>query len=179
MAIWTFFSQVVKVDLLRRRGHKWKNTKVLRPWVFPLECWVIFWGHVFGRFIQEVMIVKPTINHPAMWGWKTCHQPMLWSCADTVVPRVSNLMMKYDKSMPEESGVVSDLQLMVVLISTSYKFITHLCILFGGKENPSKALFPRIREEEEISVVLTLQTWLLLFLHVLVEVLAYFCEGGS
>ena len=46
------FLQVVKVDLLRRRGHKWKNTKVLRPLVFPLDCWdvLFFFGglDVFG-----------------------------------------------------------------------------------------------------------------------------------
>lgn len=171
MAIWTFFSQVVKVDLLRKRGHKWKNTKVLRPSVFPLDCWdVLCFGggmflevkHIINHHKPAIktlifwMMVKPIINHPAMWDEKLAHVPfnvgafqssflpldsMLCSCADTVVPRVScDIMMKYDKSMPKGQHPVirgtrnSKPFTMVVLISTSYEFITHLYILLGARK---------------------------------------------
>ena len=102
------------------------------------------------------IMVKPTINHPAMWDEKLAHVPfnvgayqssflpldsMLCSCADTVVSRVSyDIMMKYDKSMPKGQHPVirgtrsSKRFTMVVLKSTSYKFITHLYILLGPRK---------------------------------------------
>ena len=103
------------------------------------------------------MMVKPIINHPAMWDEKLAHVPfnvgafqssflpldsMLCSCADTVAPRVScDIMMKYDyKSMPKGQHPVirgtrnSKPFTMVVLISTSYEFITHLYILLGARK---------------------------------------------
>ena len=152
----------------RAQVKKHEGIKAIGFSVGLLGCFV-FWGGMFLEVKHIInhhkpalktlifwIMVKPIINHPAMWDEKLAHVPfnvgayqssflpldsMLCSCADTVVPRVSyDIMMKYDKSMPKGQHPVirgtrsSKRFTMVVLISTSYEFITHLYILLGARK---------------------------------------------